>query len=714
MRKSFVFGLIAMMFAGTRLMAQEPAESSYDLDEVVVIATRMNIPLKNIPQKVEIIDRKKIETVPADNVADLLKTVTNIDILQYPGLSASIGMRGFSPSAHSRSYSLLLIDGMPSGTTNLATIPTSMIERIEIVKGPYSLLYGSDAMGGVVNLITKKVTGEGKGYLSAHGGSFGQFQFSEYANVPMNNRFSFAIGLSRKVQSDDYRIGNRNLLRVNEKEKLILDKESYGATMTNSKYYANQVSAKMNYLISSDWSASLGSFFTLSRDVETPGNYWHTYTDSKKNQGRVNMMGQIKREKGKHLLTVSPYFSNDRESFYSDLTNAGFVNLIATTREYGIKTSNTLPFGNNLALLTGIDYDVYDYLSERFKASNTPDVPYQPDNRNQKLSALAQLSYHTGRLSANAGVRYNYIIYGISENDELQTNGVTRHYSNFNPSIGLQLHITDEVKLHGSYGSAFSVPDAFKIAGDYKIETYFPEWDFWWRQVYVGNPDLKPEASDTYDVGISYNSKGFSLDVTYFNSHHSNKIVKDLDMADDTVRYINSDRAFMDGLELLGSVDLAALSGYDSKLELYGGFTFLFNSHFNGRKNETDATLVTRDLLGVRKTNGNFGVFFDTNDKFSTRLHARFIGKRLEYDEFSELRAEIKENDYYTNGGYEAANKILQLSAHLVFDWSAYYNLTSQFRVGVSVSNLLDENYTEKDGYNMPGRSILGSLTYSF
>ena len=119
MSKKFVSGIIAFFFAGMCLHAQDSAEQSYDLDEVVVTATRMGLPLKSIPQKVEIIDSKKIATIQADNAADLLKRTVNLDIIQYPGASAAVGMRGFAPSSYNRNYTLVLIDGKPAGTTNL-------------------------------------------------------------------------------------------------------------------------------------------------------------------------------------------------------------------------------------------------------------------------------------------------------------------------------------------------------------------------------------------------------------------------------------------------------------------------------------------------------------------------------------------------------------------------------------------------------------------
>jgi vitamin B12 transporter len=86
----------------------------------------------------------------------------------------------------------------------------------------------------------------------------------------------------------------------------------------------------------------------------------------------------------------------------------------------------------------------------------------------------------------------------------------------------------------------------------------------------------------------------------------------------------------------------------------------------------------------------------------------------LERDGFSRARPLITKENYYAKGGYKETDKILQFSDHLIFDYSAFYNLTPKARIGISVSNLFDENYTEKDGYNMPGRNIMGHASYFF
>ena len=96
------------------------------------------------------------------------------------------------------------------------------------------------------------------------------------------------------------------------------------------------------------------------------------------------------------------------------------------------------------------------------------------------------------------------------------------------------------------------------------------------------------------------------------------------------------------------------------------------------------------------------------------RLNSRFIGSRLEKDSFSSLRTGIVAANYYAEGGYKATDKILQHPEYLLFDYSIGYAFTEKVNFGVTVSNLLDENYSEKDGYNMPGRSIVAKLAYKF
>ncbi|MFC2132484.1 TonB-dependent receptor plug domain-containing protein [Bacteroidota bacterium] len=188
-------------------------KSTIDLKEVVVSASRSITQLKNIPQKIEVITKEEIQGIPADNVAEILKRTANLDIIQYPGLSATIGLRGFSPNTlGNSSYVLILINGKPSGTQNLASIDMNMVEKIELVKGPYASLYGSQAMGGVVNIITKIPSEKASGSFSYSFGSFGNSTLSASASMAINDKINVRLGYNSKQQSKDYRIGSKNLL----------------------------------------------------------------------------------------------------------------------------------------------------------------------------------------------------------------------------------------------------------------------------------------------------------------------------------------------------------------------------------------------------------------------------------------------------------------------------------------------------------------------
>ena len=133
------------------------------LGEVVVTATRSERAVESIPQHVSVISREDIDKTAATDLTDLVKKTAGVDVIQYPGLLSGIGIRGFRPQFSGiNQRTLVLIDGRPAGATNLATIDMNNVERVEVQKGPASALYGSQAMGGVVNIITKKTSGEVK------------------------------------------------------------------------------------------------------------------------------------------------------------------------------------------------------------------------------------------------------------------------------------------------------------------------------------------------------------------------------------------------------------------------------------------------------------------------------------------------------------------------------------------------------------------------
>lgn len=693
-------GLLGFSTASAQYNGKE-----YDLDEIVVTATKMNLPLKEVPQKVEIIDRKKIESIPAETLAELLKKVSPLDIIQYPGSSSAIGIRGFAPSAHNRNYSVVLIDGKPAGSTNLSAMPVDFVERVEIVKGPYSVLYGSDAMGGVINIITRRPSEERSGAVTLGAGSFGTTHLAAYGTGGLGRHTRLSLGFSRNAESKDYKIGSNHLLGMTDTEMNILDRKSFGDVMDHTKHSVNQFTGMLDFDLSRLWTANVTASYVLSEGIEMPGNYWHSYGMSTMDFNRLNVGFDLKRTTRRNVLTFSPYFTDYLENNYPKSSSAtdNFISDKNRSRQYGFKLYDTQRWGD-FTLLAGVDLDGSRVSSERFSALATPDNPFRPDYNALSAAAYLQGAYTLNNLSVNAGVRYTFSHLVIEADKRLSSEAKSENYSNVSPSIGIKYFILPSLNVHGSFGTAFYLPDAYQTAGQFTAG----------GKNYKGNPDLKAETSLSYDLGINFNQgRLLNVDLTYFQTFYRNKIVTDYSNKDFRT-FMNANNGRINGLEVMFSTDLAALFAPRHTLELYASYTHLFTDEFD---TGTGENVVTKSLVGVRKDTGSFGINYEDGRNFSARLNARLIGHHLENDWYAwtpELRPGIGEKDYYTEGGYTAKDKILRHPLHLVFDYSAQYRVTRSFKVGITVSNLLDDNYAEKDGYNMPGRTVMGEVTYSF
>ena len=196
------------------------------------------------------------------------------------------------------------------------------------------------------------------------------------------------------------------LFRSSDVDKLILDKASYGDAMDNSQYELNSVNAFANYTLGKQWKTGIDGSYTFAYDVETAGNYWGTYGQSKKDVNRLNLYGTLEQNSGKNHFRFSPYYTNDQNPNYSDNTDNGFISFKSTVKEMGYQLQDNCSFGK-LNVLLGTDLKVYDYQSNRYSAIGTPADPYKPNNRFTNLAAFTQLAYSISNIDVNAGVRFD-------------------------------------------------------------------------------------------------------------------------------------------------------------------------------------------------------------------------------------------------------------------------------------------------------------------
>lgn len=196
--------------------ANENLESNSDEGMIVVTAQRREQQLIDVPIAVSTVNNAALERAQVRNVSDIASIIPNIQINQTIGntFGPLITIRGLSPSGDTslaRDQPVgLYIDGVPIAKSTGAAFDTIDLERVEVLRGPQGTLYGKNTIGGAVNLITQKPTGEFGGQLLAGAGSFGHFYERLTLNLPEVAGFSVKLGVSAKQREGYYRNNARN------------------------------------------------------------------------------------------------------------------------------------------------------------------------------------------------------------------------------------------------------------------------------------------------------------------------------------------------------------------------------------------------------------------------------------------------------------------------------------------------------------------------
>jgi iron complex outermembrane recepter protein len=228
---------------------KEPAEKTVALEEVVVTATRSTEETRKVPAAVTVITEKDIRDSGATSLVEVLERLEGIQVRSYSGNSpqAMVDLRGFGGD-NPFGKTVILLDGQRLNRPDMASInwfqvPLSNIERVEVIRGASSVLYGDAAVAGVINIITKKGTAKTRAYASATGGSYG-----------LHNE---KAGTSGRTGALSYSVQGENYFSLGYRRHSTLSSQSAGVNL--------------GYDATDALSASLGASFNRS-DYELPGN----------------------------------------------------------------------------------------------------------------------------------------------------------------------------------------------------------------------------------------------------------------------------------------------------------------------------------------------------------------------------------------------------------------------------------------------------------
>jgi vitamin B12 transporter len=394
--------IIFLILSCAKISAQE--KNPYQLDEVVVTASRIPLNYSELTRSVVIIDTNEIKQAPVSSLQDLLKYVSGIELKRrgVDGVQGDVSIRGGSSEE-----TLIMIDGVkvsdPQTAHHNLNIPLSLddVERIEILKGQGSHIFGPDAFGGVINIITKKGN-ERLLSLESTGGQNSYYDGRISLSYPLGI-LSNHISASRQksdgyIHDSDFKITN---FAYNSSLKL-----NFGA---------------LNLLFGyNDKKFGANTFYT---DI-FPNQWEHTTTKF------LNFSGDLVSDK----IRISPkiYWRRNDDDYLLDYTNPTFYENIHQSNTYGAELQTSIVTNAGTIAIGG------EYVEDKLTSTNLG------NHRRYKKGAFAEYNFSPVQnlTAVLGGFEYNYSDIGWK----------------LWPGIDLAYRLSEKLRLHGSIGKAFRIP----------------------------------------------------------------------------------------------------------------------------------------------------------------------------------------------------------------------------------------------------------------
>ena len=490
MKKSIIASAVALAFASSAI-----AETSIELADTVVTATRTPQPRESLVADVTVVDAETIERSGQMTLAELLQLQAGLEISNNGGAgkATNIFIRGTNSS-----HVLVLVDGLRSqssttGTTTFENIPLNQIERIEILRGPATSLYGQDAIGGVIQIFTKKGDAAPSFYANAGYGTYN----TKIANAGVSGKLN-NTKLAINIGSQD--TDGFSALKTNQ------------ANLKDDDGYRN---TSVNVSVSHEWMAGheIGLNFLNSDGTTYFDNRFNlTNFDSKAelNQQAASIFSKNKLT-NVWLSTLKLGFSKDKLKSFDEFVTPNFDRFDTKQSQLNWQNDITLPVGT-LTLM-------YDRLEEKVR-SNTKYNQTKRSNDGFVASYLANVQAHT----LHASIREDH---NSSFGNQL-TGG-----------LGYGYNLGQGWRATASYGSAFKAPSFNDL--------FFPD-SFGFP---TSNPNLEPEKSDNLEASVRFQNTSTQASVTLYENRVRNLIALDANFVP-----FNANKATLKGITLAANHQL--------------------------------------------------------------------------------------------------------------------------------------------------------------
>lgn len=540
------------------------------MPEVVVTATGRPEPVTNIAGTIQVIGADKIEKSVAKSVTDILAENAVGFMSEWTAGQTSLNIRGAATEGQGRDFKsqvLILINGHRAGTANISKLSMADVERIEIVRGPSSVVYGSQNMGGVVNIILKTGRTAPGNLVEVSTGSWNLYQ-GKVQSGGTAEKFDWYLGIAGGTRQN-YEIGQSH------------------ATEANTAWTREGATAAFGWQIDPN--------NRVDMTLRTDGVY---------NTGFRGSSANIFAFDNRYNESVDITFNNEAAGGWGglmwqayavrdvdDLNNPSpFSNLNAvasrTTMDHNNRQLDIIgtrfqpkvrPFAGNEVLL-GIDWERSWITSWRSRAGGTAVTQLSPQDNNETDNVWGFYTEDSQKLFGDrvvvrGGVRYTLgsTTTLATPNTTLATNEVD--YTAFTYAAGLTYKVTDWLNTRVGTSTGFRAPTATELGSNFTTNPI--------GSVTYGNPSLVPESSRQYEIGATVTDKLGKLDLALFQNTISNRISAVATSATVSQYQNNGSDIFIRGVEFQGDADMGRLLAKALDFSMRGGDRWsLFDSGY--------------------------------------------------------------------------------------------------------------------------------------
>jgi vitamin B12 transporter len=651
LRFPLLISLFSVLCIG-RALAQTPPVTIKET--VVVTATGNEEPLSQVGSSITVLTRDQIEQRHALSVIDLLRTVPGVTAARTGGVGnlTSLWVRGGEST-----YNKVLLDGMPlnepGGAFNFASLSPENIERIEVLRGAHSALFGSDAMASVIQIFTSRpqsagpqlnLTLDGGSYNTAHlaagvGGRSGTLEYSVFGS---------------RLQTDNRVPNNRD--RATTASGTVTASLRSGAIMRfvgRGEFARTGVPGPTAF-----GRADLDAFFR-HRDGDVLGA-WTQPLGSHVVQ-RASYSYVVTHQRSTNLNADPPYTPRFGDLVAAFPSSDFLYDSGTDLQRHHVDYRADAVIGRNQTLTGAFTYDGERGVLTNFRSTAQPQRP-----KRNNTGTTAQYEAAAGRASLVAGIRF-------------EDNGSFGFYAA--PRVAASWLINPgntefgATRLRGSIGRGIKEP--------LFIQSYSPSPSF------LGNPDLKPERSRGFDISLEqrFAANRAMAEVTYFANHFDDLIsLGPFDPVTFASQYMNIGETRARGLEL------SVASAGAGPVQVRGSYTLL-DSRVIRSTSSSPIFAAGRALYRRPRNSGSIQAFV-THARASISVGAVFVGSRVDTDfNFPSISS---------NAGYATWNASGECR---------FARGTSGF---VTLDNLANREYMDPLGYPALGRTLRAGIRMRF